>query len=242
MRPATLPPSPTTLPPATTRHGPRPADSKDPGDHRQPLRAGPRLPPPIPARRLFQIPDNTAQRDRAPSEAGDSNRQHDHPPPEAGEPGRRPGEYGASCVGSKPSTTPASRRHRPRAPALPDRVAPEGHEPDDRPDAPVRRLGHGRASSRCPAGQPDLSARTPARLPVPDTARAGDRRPAGKNVRYRSFFIVDRTRATGFNPSDPGDFRDCIVYRRADRMIPALPVGETALSDRSLDVRAISIE
>ena len=30
----------------------------------------------------------------------------------------------------------------------------------------------------------------------------------GKNVRYRSFFLLDRTRATGFNPYDPGDFRD----------------------------------
>ena len=36
----------------------------------------------------------------------------------------------------------------------------------------------------------------------------------GKNKRYRSFFLIDRTRATGFNPSVPGDFRDCVVYRQ----------------------------
>jgi hypothetical protein len=36
----------------------------------------------------------------------------------------------------------------------------------------------------------------------------------GKNVRYRSFFLLDRTKATGFNPADPGDFRDLILYRR----------------------------
>jgi hypothetical protein len=36
----------------------------------------------------------------------------------------------------------------------------------------------------------------------------------GKNTRYRGFFIVDRTRATGFNPTNPGDFRDVIVYRK----------------------------
>ena len=37
---------------------------------------------------------------------------------------------------------------------------------------------------------------------------------AGNNVRYRSFFVIDRTRATGFNPYYPGDFRDCVTYRR----------------------------
>jgi hypothetical protein len=36
----------------------------------------------------------------------------------------------------------------------------------------------------------------------------------GKNVRFREFFILDRTRATGFNPRNPGDFRDLIIYRR----------------------------
>jgi hypothetical protein len=36
----------------------------------------------------------------------------------------------------------------------------------------------------------------------------------GKNKRYRSFFLLDRTRATGFNPAVPGDFRDLVVYRQ----------------------------
>ena len=36
----------------------------------------------------------------------------------------------------------------------------------------------------------------------------------GRNVRYRSFFLLDRTKATGFNPQDPGDFRDVVLYRR----------------------------
>lgn len=36
----------------------------------------------------------------------------------------------------------------------------------------------------------------------------------GRNIRYRSFFLIDRTRATGFNPSNPGDFRECVTYRR----------------------------
>ncbi|MDB5349438.1 MAG: hypothetical protein JWN86_685 [Planctomycetota bacterium] len=37
---------------------------------------------------------------------------------------------------------------------------------------------------------------------------------AGKNIRYRSYFLLDRTRATGFNPQEPGDYRDLIVFRR----------------------------
>jgi hypothetical protein len=36
----------------------------------------------------------------------------------------------------------------------------------------------------------------------------------GANVRYRAFFVLDRTRATGFNPLRPGDYRDVIVYSR----------------------------
>jgi hypothetical protein len=36
----------------------------------------------------------------------------------------------------------------------------------------------------------------------------------GRNVRYRSFFIVDRTKAEGFKPYLPGNFRDCVLYRQ----------------------------
>ena len=36
----------------------------------------------------------------------------------------------------------------------------------------------------------------------------------GKNIRYRSFFLLDRTKATGFNPTQPGDFRNVVVYRQ----------------------------
>ena len=34
----------------------------------------------------------------------------------------------------------------------------------------------------------------------------------GKSPRYRMFAIIDRTRATGFNPNNPGDFREAVVY------------------------------
>ena len=36
----------------------------------------------------------------------------------------------------------------------------------------------------------------------------------GKNVRYRSYYLIDRTKATGFDPYEPGDFRDLITFRR----------------------------
>jgi hypothetical protein len=36
----------------------------------------------------------------------------------------------------------------------------------------------------------------------------------GRAVRHRSFVQLDRTRAIGFNPRDPGDFRDLIVHGR----------------------------
>ena len=36
----------------------------------------------------------------------------------------------------------------------------------------------------------------------------------GKNVRYRSYFIIDRSGATGFNPNDPGDYRNLITFSR----------------------------
>ncbi|GIW86619.1 MAG: hypothetical protein KatS3mg108_0943 [Isosphaeraceae bacterium] len=39
-------------------------------------------------------------------------------------------------------------------------------------------------------------------------------RDTGQQVRYRAFFVVDRTRATRFDPRNPEDFRNLIVYRR----------------------------
>ena len=36
----------------------------------------------------------------------------------------------------------------------------------------------------------------------------------GKSTRYRGFYLVDRLRLTGFNPSSPTGFRQAIVYRQ----------------------------
>ena len=51
-------------------------------------------------------------------------------------------------------------------------------------------------------------------LGVPDTLGGEIGTGAGNRVRYRAFFVIDRTKATGFNPYYPGNFRDCVTYRR----------------------------
>jgi len=51
-------------------------------------------------------------------------------------------------------------------------------------------------------------------LGIPDTLGQELGVAKGNSVRYRSFFVLDRTKATGFNPYYPGNFRDCVTYRR----------------------------
>jgi len=36
----------------------------------------------------------------------------------------------------------------------------------------------------------------------------------GNSIRYRGFFLVDRTKLTGFNPGNTGSFRSAVVYRK----------------------------
>jgi large repetitive protein len=36
----------------------------------------------------------------------------------------------------------------------------------------------------------------------------------GNTIRYRGFFLIDRTKITGFNTSNTGSFRAAVVYRR----------------------------
>jgi hypothetical protein len=37
---------------------------------------------------------------------------------------------------------------------------------------------------------------------------------SGNNVRFRGFFVLDRTQSTGFDPSNPADFRKVVAYAR----------------------------
>jgi hypothetical protein len=36
----------------------------------------------------------------------------------------------------------------------------------------------------------------------------------GENIRYRGFFVVDRTRAIGFDPTVPNLYRSTVLYRK----------------------------
>jgi hypothetical protein len=64
----------------------------------------------------------------------------------------------------------------------------------------------------------EVTAQGNAQTATPDTLGAELNLAAGENQRYRAFFIVDRSRAIGFNCPWPGvasnDFRDCVLYRR----------------------------
>jgi hypothetical protein len=51
-------------------------------------------------------------------------------------------------------------------------------------------------------------------LGLPDILGAELNAAAGNKTRYRSFFVIDRTKAAGFNPYYPGEFRNCVTYRR----------------------------
>jgi hypothetical protein len=53
-----------------------------------------------------------------------------------------------------------------------------------------------------------------ASLGIPDVLNGELGKADGKNIRYRSFFILDRTKAVGFSQTSPQDFRDVVVYRR----------------------------
>ena len=37
---------------------------------------------------------------------------------------------------------------------------------------------------------------------------------SGKIERYRAFFVLDRSKATGYDPRNPGDYRDVVLYSR----------------------------
>jgi hypothetical protein len=67
---------------------------------------------------------------------------------------------------------------------------------------------------RQPGDPQHIDATTGVLAPLPDILGAEVGALEGKNVRYRNFFIIDRTKATGFNPTRPGNFDDLIVYRR----------------------------
>jgi hypothetical protein len=66
----------------------------------------------------------------------------------------------------------------------------------------VTRRGKPALATSDPAAAADLLGKE---VPAPD----------GRTVRHRGFFVLDRSRASGFNPHDPICMENVIVYRRS---------------------------
>ena len=49
---------------------------------------------------------------------------------------------------------------------------------------------------------------------VPDVMGPEIGASSGKIERYRAFFVLDRSKATGYDPRNPGDYRDVVLYSR----------------------------
>ena len=199
-----------------------------------------------PPARLFQIPDTTPALAYAPATAGDPG-----PPPIPASPERfqtepsnasltgdpyvndaGPRQPAITNLAATPFLDPGHAGHRPSAaPVLPHRVAAEGHEPDDRPDAPVRRLGHRRLLRGDPAGEPATGVATDPDLAYDILGEEIGLR-AGRNVRHRSFFIVDRTKLIGRTPSAQDQLQQRRALSQADPVTPGSPAALRCGEDR----------
>ena len=246
MRPATLPPSANTTPVANPAIGaalpttqPTPFVA-DPGVKNPYLFANnnPIQPPPIPTRRLFQVPDNygapnngaTLPAGSNPSNASPTGDPNVNTPitlssltnpdadlisePLSGSTSTTTNYIGGLSQAADPTATPPTtavndNRDHPyfRSEWL-QRVAnlttPRTHQ-----YAVWITVGFFEVTQQ---GDPSLALTNP--LLAYDILGLELGVIDGKNTRYRGFFLLDRTRAVGFNPANPGDFRDVVVYRQ----------------------------
>ena len=214
MRPAALPPSAFSSPPGTAvplpAHQPAPF-VWNPGEYLYFFSASsPGQPPPIPARRLFQVPDHYAG--ISPSNASERGDPFANSQTTDGNLGPLTGGRVNLVVPSERhvylgSGAPPDRRQSPCS----HRVAPRCDEPDHGPDPPVRCLDHDRVLRGQTARRPGAGGIEPD--PGLRSARQGDRdarRPARSPLRL---FVLDRSRAGGLNPEATGCIRDVVIYR-----------------------------
>ena len=227
MRPAALPPSLYSFPVLNTTPGPG-IYANDPGWKNNNLFPGyptatlPTIlvPPPIPTRRLFQIPDsNTASNA---SESGDTyvNVQS------ATAPATTTGSMGTLSYNNVNLVSPVPIWPVAYVPELGAATGGAGdisQNPYFRSEMLQRvmnlttvrthqyavwiTVGFFRVTRQ---GDPSLGFGNQAF----DQLGAEVGLPGGKQVRYRAFFVVDRTKLISFDPSSPGNYRDAIVYRQ----------------------------
>jgi hypothetical protein len=208
LRPATLPPSSATTPPASPAPSavplpPPPGPSPfvgDPGVRNPYLAAAnqPAQPPPIPARRLFQVPDATPASNA--SEEGQAQVNQTVAHPRLANP-RADLASPSSFLGSGSSAGTDRRQH-----------------PAFRMEWLQKVMGLTTVRTHQYAVWITIGlfevARPgdPGRL-IPDQLGRERGSATGHRVRYRAFFVLDRTRAGGFDPGRPGRHRDVVIYR-----------------------------
>jgi large repetitive protein len=217
LRPAALPPSPFSSPPATDVPLP---DSQlspfvwDPGLKNPYLAfSSPSQPPPIPARRLFQIPDHyTGISPSNASEGGDR-------------------FVNMQTVDGNLGDLTGSRVNLVAVPAMQDVYLGSGPTPDRRQSPYFRTewlqsvlnlttvrthqfavwITIGFFEVKRP-GRPELAGSQPTL--ACDLLGMEIASTQGRHVRHRAFFVLDRSRAIGFNSSDTNSIHDVVVYQK----------------------------
>jgi hypothetical protein len=218
LRPAALPPSPFSSPPATAV--PLPADRPtplvwDPGLKNPYFLApsGPGQPPPIPARRLFQIPDYYAG--VSPSNASEGGDPFVNVQTTDGNLGPLTG--GRVNLVALPtvqnvylgSGTTADRRQSPYfrtewLQSVLNLTTVRSHQ-----YAVWITIGFFEVKR---PGKPELATLNPTL--ACDLLGREISSPAGRRVRHRGFFVLDRSRASGSNAADSKSIHDVIVYQQ----------------------------
>jgi large repetitive protein len=217
LRPAALPPSPFSSPPATAVPLPASQPSpfvRDPGLKNPYLASGaPSQPPPIPARRLFQIPDH--YRGISPSNAS-----------EGGDP-----FVNTQTIDGSLGHLTGDRVNLVSLPAVVDAYLGSGPMPDRRQSPYFRTewlqsvlnlttvrshqfavwITIGFFKVKRP-GKPELAGSQPAL--ACDLLGTEITSPPDRLVRHRAFFVLDRSRAGGFNSSETKSIHDVIVYQK----------------------------
>jgi large repetitive protein len=211
MRPATLPASAFTTPPLQNTMGA--GYAADPGVKNSFIPSGAIPPvPPIPARRLFQIPDAANGSNASVNGQTYVNDAITHPDLNDDKANifKSGGGNKVLLGDNDPDTATPPNGDMRQHPYFRTEILQK-----------VMNLTTTRSHQFAvwiTVGFVEVTRRGNPQLAIPDTLGQELRLPSGETRRFRSFFVIDRSRAFGFNCPWPGvgtnDFRDCVVYRR----------------------------
>ena len=201
LRPAALPPSSATVPQASPYPPPRPPGPSpyvfDPGVKNPYLSAQiPVQPPPIPPRRLFQIPDAAVGSNA--SESGDP----------------QVNQLVALGALANPKSDLADTRYFLGAGANDLRAHPFFRTEGLQKMMNLTTIRTHQFAAWITVGFFEVVRRGRPQDLIADQFGQELIQTNGRKVRYRGFFILDRTQAAGFNPANPGGAREVVIYRR----------------------------